>query len=105
MKVNNTFLTIISVNEVDINTYLLSSSLADVDSTIASAIIVLPPLPGGVTEQLDVMSPQSLAVTRLPGQLILTASDSMESIQVFEQVLRTVFYTTNRPISYVIHIV
>ncbi len=77
----------------------LISSLADIDSIIASAVIVLPPLPGGVTEQLDVMSPQSLTVARLPGQLILTSSDSMESIQVFEQVLRTVFYTTNRPIS------
>ena len=78
---------------------VLTSFVADVDSLIASAIIVLPPLSGGATEQLDVMSPQSLTVTRLPGQLILSASDAMESIQVFEQVLRTVFYTTTRPIS------
>ena len=74
------------------------SPLADVDSLIASAIIVLPPLPG-ITEQLDVMSPQSLTVTRLPGQLILSSTDAMESIQVFEQVLRTVFYATTRSIS------
>ena len=79
--------------------HLLFLSLADIDSLIVSAIIVLPPLPGGVTEQLDIMSPQSLTVTRLPGQLILSASNAMESIQVFEQVLRSVFYTTNRPIS------
>ena len=79
--------------------HLLFLSLADIDSLIVSAIIVLPPLPGGVTEQLDVMSPQSLTVTRLPGQLILSASNAMESIEVFEQALRSVFYTTNRPIS------
>ena len=76
-------------------------SIADADSLIASAVIVLPPLSGnpGATEQLDVMSPQSLTVSRLPGQLILSASSSMESIQVFEQVLRTVYYSTTRSIS------
>ena len=71
------------------------SFLADVDSVIASAIIALPFLPG-LTEQLDVMSPQGLTVTRLAGQLILSATDRMESAQVFEQALRTAFYTTNR---------
>lgn len=76
---------------------LLSLPPLDEDgASLSSAIILFPGL-SPEQENITVTNPLDLTVTSLPNQILISASPSAP-ITAFAQVLRSVTYSTSRPL-------
>ena len=72
--------------------------ISDLDTPISSALVFLPPLPPGQSneERLDILELQDFTVSRLPRQLVVTAPNLRAEVSVFQDVLRSTVYSTTR---------
>ena len=65
-------------------------------ASLSSAIILFPGL-SPVQETITITNPLDLTITSLPNQILISANPSA-SLSAFTQVLRSVTYSTSRPL-------